>query len=190
MAIIRCLPWRCRLQSGWKFRHCRGGLSRIGLVPPSECYAKITDFDFVSTVVANADLAPVPPFSRAAGSSRCRPLWPSIRFDCPGGARQVTPLASILRAGRARSCVQRTARRPDSFASVSVRRDSKYLSGSDKMSVERIVIELETPGDSRSLFRLRLDNKVVGENLTAVQAHLLVGEILDRITLPRSSAMN
>ena len=53
------------------------------------------------------------------------------------------------------------------------------------MSVERIVIELETPGESRSLFRLRLDNKVVGEHLTAVQAHLLVGEILDRITLPR-----
>jgi hypothetical protein len=53
------------------------------------------------------------------------------------------------------------------------------------MSVERIVIELETPGDSRRLFRLRLDNKVVGEHLTAVQAHLLVGEILDRITLPK-----
>jgi hypothetical protein len=59
-----------------------------------------------------------------------------------------------------------------------------------QMSVERIVIELETPGDSRSLFRLRLDDKVVGEYLTAVQAHLLVGEILDRITLPRSSAVN
>jgi hypothetical protein len=64
------------------------------------------------------------------------------------------------------------------------------MSGDDRMSVERIVIELETPGDSRSLFRLRLDNKVVGENLTAVQVHLLVGEILDRITLPRSSAIN
>jgi hypothetical protein len=59
-----------------------------------------------------------------------------------------------------------------------------------QMSVERIVIELETPGDSRSLFRLRLDDKVVGEYLTAVQAHLLVGEILDRITLPRPSAVN
>jgi hypothetical protein len=59
----------------------------------------------------------------------------------------------------------------------------------DKISVERIVIELETPGDSRSLFRLRLDEKVVGEYLTAAQAHLLVGEILDRITLPRSSPM-
>jgi hypothetical protein len=77
-----------------------------------------------------------------------------------------------------------------SFASLKAGRDGKYISGSDKMSVERIVIELETPDDSRSLFRLRLDNKVVGENLTAVQAHLLVGEILDRITLPRPSAMN
>ena len=59
------------------------------------------------------------------------------------------------------------------------------MSVSGRISVERIVIELQTPGDSGSLFRLRLDNKVVGENLTAVQAHLLVGEILDRITLPR-----
>ena len=62
------------------------------------------------------------------------------------------------------------------------------MSISDRMSVEQIVIELETPGDSRSLFRLRLDKKVVGENLTAAQAHLLVGEILDRITLPRPFA--
>jgi hypothetical protein len=64
------------------------------------------------------------------------------------------------------------------------------MSGRDRISVERIVVELETPGDSRSRFRLRLDDKVVGENLTAVQAHLLVGEILDRITLPRPSGMN
>ena len=64
------------------------------------------------------------------------------------------------------------------------------MSGRDRISVERIVIELETPGDSRSQFRLRLDDKVVGENLTAVQAHLLVGEILDRITLPRPSGVN
>jgi hypothetical protein len=61
------------------------------------------------------------------------------------------------------------------------------MSVSGRISVERIVIELQTPGDSGSLFRLRLHNKVVGENLTAVQTHLLVGEILDRITLPRPS---
>jgi hypothetical protein len=59
------------------------------------------------------------------------------------------------------------------------------MSFGDRTSVERIIIELETPDDSRSLFRLRLDNKVVRENLTAAQAHLLVGEILDRTTLPR-----
>jgi hypothetical protein len=55
---------------------------------------------------------------------------------------------------------------------------------SGRISVEQIVIELQTPGDSGSLFRLRLDNKVIRENLTAVQTHLLIGEILDRI--PRS----
>jgi hypothetical protein len=38
--------------------------------------------------------------------------------------------------------------------------------------------------------RLRLDDKIVGKNLTAVQAHLLIGEILDRITLPRPSTMD
>jgi hypothetical protein len=59
------------------------------------------------------------------------------------------------------------------------------MSLNGRISVERVVIELQTPGDSRSLFRLKLDNKIVGENLTAVQTHLLVGEILDRITLPR-----
>ena len=61
------------------------------------------------------------------------------------------------------------------------------MSGRGRISVERIVSELDIPGDSRSLFRLRLDNKVVGENLTAVQTHLLVGEILGRITPPRSA---
>ena len=51
--------------------------------------------------------------------------------------------------------------------------------------IGRISVELETPGDSRTMFRLRIDDKVVANGLTAVQAHLLVGEVLDRITLPR-----
>jgi hypothetical protein len=38
--------------------------------------------------------------------------------------------------------------------------------------------------DSRSTFRLRVDSTVVGENLTAAQAQLLVGDILERIALP------
>ena len=47
-----------------------------------------------------------------------------------------------------------------------------------------IGIEWQTLGDPATMFRLRIDDKVVGENLTAAQAHLLVGEILERIVLP------
>jgi hypothetical protein len=36
--------------------------------------------------------------------------------------------------------------------------------------IERIVIETETPGDSRTMFRVRMDELVVGQNLTAAQA--------------------
>ena len=53
--------------------------------------------------------------------------------------------------------------------------------------VMRIAVELETPGDSRSMFRLLIDELIVGESLTAAQAHLLAGEILARITTPRPS---
>ena len=56
---------------------------------------------------------------------------------------------------------------------------------SGRAIIERIVIEAETPGDSRTMFRVRMDDLVLGENLTAAQAHLIVGEVLDRITLPR-----
>ncbi|RBP11935.1 hypothetical protein DFR50_11542 [Roseiarcus fermentans] len=51
--------------------------------------------------------------------------------------------------------------------------------------IGRIFVELETPGDSRTMFRLCIDDNVVAGGLTAVQAHILVGEVLDRITLPR-----
>ncbi|MBV8439118.1 MAG: hypothetical protein JO312_00910 [Hyphomicrobiales bacterium] len=52
--------------------------------------------------------------------------------------------------------------------------------------IEQIILETETPGDSRTMFRLRLDDRVIAEGLTAVQAHILVGEILDRISTPRA----
>ncbi len=52
--------------------------------------------------------------------------------------------------------------------------------------VGRIVIEAETPGDSRTMFRLRIDASAIAEGLTAVQAHVLVGEILERIAVPKS----
>jgi len=51
--------------------------------------------------------------------------------------------------------------------------------------VRQIVIELETPGDSRTMFRLLIDNNLIAEGLTAAQAHILVGEILERIVLPK-----
>ena len=47
-----------------------------------------------------------------------------------------------------------------------------------------IRIQAETPGDSASLFRFLIDDNVVGESLTAAEAHLLVGEILGRVALP------
>jgi hypothetical protein len=47
-----------------------------------------------------------------------------------------------------------------------------------------ILIEAHDPGDSSTLFRLRIDGRIVGENLTAVQIHLLIGEILERVALP------
>ena len=53
--------------------------------------------------------------------------------------------------------------------------------------VRQIVIELETPGDSRTMFRLRMDASPIADDLTAVQAHVLIGEIFERITLPESS---
>jgi hypothetical protein len=47
-----------------------------------------------------------------------------------------------------------------------------------------IAVEAESAGDSRTMFRLRVNGRVVGEKLTAAQAHLLVGDFLERIALP------
>jgi hypothetical protein len=60
------------------------------------------------------------------------------------------------------------------------------LRGGELAMVRQIVIEAETPGDSRTMFRLRIDASAIAEGLTAVQAHVLVGEILERIAVPRS----
>jgi hypothetical protein len=51
----------------------------------------------------------------------------------------------------------------------------------------RIVIEPETPGDSRSLFRLLVGEKLIAEGLTAAQAHILIGDILEKMTLPKET---
>jgi hypothetical protein len=50
-----------------------------------------------------------------------------------------------------------------------------------------IAVEAETTGDSRTMFRLRINGRLVGENLTAAQTHLLVGNVLERIALPNNA---
>jgi hypothetical protein len=44
--------------------------------------------------------------------------------------------------------------------------------------VRQIVIEVEPPDDSQTVFRLCIDENLVAEGLTAAQAHMLVGESL------------
>jgi hypothetical protein len=51
----------------------------------------------------------------------------------------------------------------------------------------KIAFETETPNDSRTLFQVRIDERLVAEGLTAVQVHVLVGEVLERIALPQRS---
>ena len=47
-----------------------------------------------------------------------------------------------------------------------------------------IAIEAETPDDNRTMFRLRIDRKVVAIGLTAASVHWLVGLALERMTHP------
>jgi hypothetical protein len=49
--------------------------------------------------------------------------------------------------------------------------------------MRQIVIEAEAPDDSRTMFRLRVDENLVGEGLTCAQAQIAVGEILEEVTL-------
>ena len=47
-----------------------------------------------------------------------------------------------------------------------------------------ICVESETAGDPGTMFRVLADGELLGANLTAVQAHLLLGEILERVAFP------
>jgi len=42
--------------------------------------------------------------------------------------------------------------------------------------LRQIVIDAETPGDSRTMFRLRMDASIIADGLTAAQAHVLVAK--------------
>ena len=47
-----------------------------------------------------------------------------------------------------------------------------------------IVIQSETPGASTTMFRIVIADKVIAEQLTAVQTHILIGDILERLVNP------
>ena len=54
----------------------------------------------------------------------------------------------------------------------------------DSPDYMKIIIETETPNDSATMFRVLLDEKIIGEGLTAVQAQIVVAEIIERLVLP------
>jgi hypothetical protein len=53
----------------------------------------------------------------------------------------------------------------------------------------KVLVEAKSPGDSRSLFRLLIDSRIVGNDFTAAQLHLLIGEILRPIALPSNATI-
>jgi hypothetical protein len=52
----------------------------------------------------------------------------------------------------------------------------------------KIVIEQEEPGDSRTLFRLLVGDRLVAEGITATQIHILVGDILEKMMLQKGQS--
>jgi hypothetical protein len=50
----------------------------------------------------------------------------------------------------------------------------------------KIVVEQEKPGNPRTLFRVLMYGNVLAEGLTAAQAHVIVGDILESLVLPQS----
>ena len=48
----------------------------------------------------------------------------------------------------------------------------------------QLVLEAEEPGNPRSLFRVTLNGKVIARSLTAAQAHLIVGDVLEAFVVP------
>ena len=57
-------------------------------------------------------------------------------------------------------------------------------SGAEREDGMPIVIEAENPADARSTLRVICAGVIRGENLTAAQAHVLVGEVLEELFPP------
>src|ERR1700722_11533840 len=125
---------------------------------------------------------------RHSGASRARR---SQQATPPFCATHPVALGSTARSGDAArsdpSCAiyrQEMEQEMRHFVWLLVSAYSRALRQRGEM-LRQIVVEVETIGDSRTMFRLRIDANVIAEGLTAAQAHLLVGEILDRFTLPK-----
>jgi hypothetical protein len=52
----------------------------------------------------------------------------------------------------------------------------------------KLIIEHEDPGDSRALFRLLVGERVVAQGMTSAQIHILVGDILEKMTLQKEES--
>jgi hypothetical protein len=48
----------------------------------------------------------------------------------------------------------------------------------------KLLLEAEDQGSHRSLLRISLNGRAIANGLTTAQAHLLIGEILERFALP------
>jgi hypothetical protein len=48
----------------------------------------------------------------------------------------------------------------------------------------RLLLEAEDQSSHRSLLRISLNGRAIANGLTTAQAHLLIGEILERFALP------
>lgn len=49
----------------------------------------------------------------------------------------------------------------------------------------QLLIEAEEPGNPRSLFRVSLDGRALGAKLTAPQAHVLAGDVIEDYVLSK-----
>jgi hypothetical protein len=54
--------------------------------------------------------------------------------------------------------------------------------------LQAITVEPEARGDSRSLFRVFFNHRLFAEQLTAAEAHRLVGDMLESAALPNQAA--
>jgi hypothetical protein len=52
----------------------------------------------------------------------------------------------------------------------------------------KIVVEQEKPGDLRTLFRVLVYGEIFADGLTAAQAHVIVGDILETMVLPQNGS--